>query len=122
LDFLERFSEKKKDQISIFIKIRPMRAELLHEDVLTDMTQLIVAFRNFANTPKNKTMTEASIRKYLPTFLHEHVMAKIMYVNKQTNKQTYLHGYDTFFTYRRQAVKFARSYSLQVEGIKLEET
>jgi hypothetical protein len=55
-----------------------MRAKLLHEDGLTDMTQLIVAFRNFANTPKDKTMTEASITKCLPTFLHKHVTAKIM--------------------------------------------
>ena len=32
---------------------RPVRAELFHADGRTDMTKLIVAFRNFANTPKN---------------------------------------------------------------------
>ena len=42
------------------MKIRPVRAELFHEDrradrgmdERTDMTKLIVAFRNFANAPK----------------------------------------------------------------------
>jgi hypothetical protein len=35
------------------MKIRPVGAELLHADGRTDMTNLIVAFRNFANAPKN---------------------------------------------------------------------
>jgi hypothetical protein len=35
------------------MKIRPMGAELFHVDGWTDMTKLIVAFRNFANAPKN---------------------------------------------------------------------
>ena len=35
------------------MKIRSVGAELFHEDGRTDMTKLIVAFRNFANTPKN---------------------------------------------------------------------
>jgi hypothetical protein len=35
------------------MKIRPVGAELFHADGPTDMTQLIVAFRNFANAPKN---------------------------------------------------------------------
>jgi hypothetical protein len=39
------------------MKIRPVGAELSHADGrktdrLTDMTKLIVAFRNFANAPK----------------------------------------------------------------------
>jgi len=38
-------------QISNFIKIRPMETEF-HEDRRTDMTKLIVAFRNFANALK----------------------------------------------------------------------
>jgi len=32
--------------------IRPVRAELFHADRRTDMTKLIVAFRNFAKAPK----------------------------------------------------------------------
>jgi len=34
------------------MKIRPVGAELFHADRLTDMTNLIVAFRNIANEPK----------------------------------------------------------------------
>jgi hypothetical protein len=55
LEFSRQIFEK-KTQISIFIKIRPVGAELLHTDGLTDgrtdMTKLRVAFRNFANAPK----------------------------------------------------------------------
>ena len=49
----------KKGQISSFMKIRVVRAELSHADGRTDrqtdrdMMKLIVAFRNFANAPKN---------------------------------------------------------------------
>jgi len=37
--------------------IRPVAAEMLHADGRTDgdMTKLIVAFRNFSNTPKNSS-------------------------------------------------------------------
>jgi hypothetical protein len=48
---LDRFS--KNTQIQNFMKIRPVGAELFHADGRTDMTKLIVAFRNFAKGPKN---------------------------------------------------------------------
>jgi len=48
LDFLGRFSNN--PQISNFMKIRPFGTELLHADGQTDVTQLIVAFRNFFRT------------------------------------------------------------------------
>jgi hypothetical protein len=35
------------------MKIRPKVAELFHADGQTDMTKFPVAFRNFANAPKN---------------------------------------------------------------------
>jgi hypothetical protein len=35
------------------MKVRPMEAELVYADRQTDMTKLIVAFRNVANEPKN---------------------------------------------------------------------
>jgi hypothetical protein len=41
-----------KTQISNFMKIRPVGAELFHADGQTDM--LIVALRNFANAPVNE--------------------------------------------------------------------
>jgi len=34
------------------MKIRPVGAELFHVDRWTEMTKLIVSFRNFANVPK----------------------------------------------------------------------
>jgi hypothetical protein len=34
------------------MKIRPVGAELFHTDRRTDMTELIVVFRYFANAPK----------------------------------------------------------------------
>jgi len=36
------------------MKTRPVEAELFHADRQTDMANLIVAFRNFANAPKIK--------------------------------------------------------------------
>jgi hypothetical protein len=40
-------------QVLNIMKIRPVGAELFHMDGRTDMTKLIVGFRNFANAPKN---------------------------------------------------------------------
>ena len=54
--FFDRFS-KKYPQISNVIKIRPLGAELFHEDGRTDgqtdMTKQIVAFGSFAKAPQN---------------------------------------------------------------------
>jgi len=54
LNFLDRFS--KGTQISNFMKIRPVGAELFYADRRTDgqtnMTKLTVAFRSLANAPK----------------------------------------------------------------------
>ena len=43
----------KNTQISNFMKIRPLGAELFLGIGTTDMTKLLFAFRNFANAPKN---------------------------------------------------------------------
>ena len=40
-------------QISNFMKICSVGAEMFHEDGRADITKLIIAFRNFANAPKN---------------------------------------------------------------------
>ena len=53
LNFLNRFS--KIAQISSFIKIHPIKGPScpMRTYGQTDMTKLILAFRNFANVPKN---------------------------------------------------------------------
>jgi len=43
--------------MSIFMKIRPVEVGLFSVDRRTEMTNIIVAFRNFANAPK---MTDKS--------------------------------------------------------------
>ena len=40
------------------MKIRPVGAELFHADGQTDMTKLIVAFRNFVNAPKTAMVVQ----------------------------------------------------------------
>jgi hypothetical protein len=58
LNFLDEFF--KNYQISNFMKIRSVVAELFHADRRTDITKLIVVFRNIANVP-NKFYTEFRI-------------------------------------------------------------
>jgi hypothetical protein len=43
-------------QISKYIKILSVGAELFHADGRTDMTKLTAAFRNFSNAPKNQSV------------------------------------------------------------------
>ena len=45
---------RKKSQISNFFKTSPLGADLFHADRRTDLTKLIVAFRNFARAPRNE--------------------------------------------------------------------
>jgi hypothetical protein len=55
LKFLNRVSID--TQRSDFFKTLPVEADLFHADRRTDMTELIVAFRNFANSPNNAEKT-----------------------------------------------------------------
>ena len=50
MEVLERSS--KNTQISNFMKIRPVGAELFHADRWADMAKLTVAKSNLANAPK----------------------------------------------------------------------
>jgi len=49
------------------MKFPPARAKLFHEDRRTDMTKLIVAFRNFANAPNNLQSSLKDRRESLKT-------------------------------------------------------
>jgi len=65
LIFHDRFS--KNTQISNFVKILPLGAELFHADRRTDVTKLRADFRNFINAPKNmtKSLKKTSDGKYV---------------------------------------------------------
>jgi hypothetical protein len=52
------------------MKILSVGAELFHADRRTDMTKLIIAFRNFSNEPKKKTLTVNLISLFRPANLH----------------------------------------------------
>ena len=49
----------KNPEISTVMKIRLMGDELMHTDRRTDMMKIIVASRNFSNTPKKETHMQA---------------------------------------------------------------
>jgi hypothetical protein len=56
LEFSGQIFEKKKcSDVKIEWKIRPVGAELYRTDGQTDMTKLIVPFRNFANAHKKNS-------------------------------------------------------------------
>jgi len=52
LHFLDRFS--KNNDISSFMKIHLVGAELFHADGRTYMTKVTVVFRNFSKAPKTR--------------------------------------------------------------------
>jgi len=60
----------KYTQISNFIKIRSVAAELFRTDGRTDTTKLIFAFRNSANAPSKLSRYSTFIRKFEPPNPH----------------------------------------------------
>jgi len=68
--FLDRFSIKS----SKFTKIRPVGVQLFYADGRTDgqtdVTKIIVTFRNFANAPKRHTRTHTHQYRYMCVLIH----------------------------------------------------
>jgi hypothetical protein len=64
------------EKCSNIMKIHPIGAELLNADGQTDMTKLIVAFRNFVNAPKDEEIRVISclfmfyLRNHLLQYAH----------------------------------------------------
>jgi len=54
IEFFSTVFFSKNTQTPNFVKIRPLGAEWFHADRRTDITKLIVAFRNFANALKRR--------------------------------------------------------------------
>jgi len=81
-------------QVSNFMKIHPVGAELFHLDGQTDMTKLVVAFYNFVNAPKKKdpvlstamcTLRHLLVAQNICTF-KQLTVAIHMYVNLDHSK------------------------------------
>jgi hypothetical protein len=90
---VDKFS--KNTQISNLIKILPMEAELFHAerrtegqtDRQTDMTKLIVAFRNFAKATKNSKFCPQKvlmcfIPSYEQTAIHSQYSVNFVFMTK----------------------------------------
>jgi hypothetical protein len=68
------------------MEIRPVGAELFHANGRTDITQLLIAFRNFANEPKNWTRQKKQPFWIHPAFSHtKHVPS---FVSESTPRST----------------------------------
>ena len=66
--FLSNFNEpctfstfSENTQISNLMEMHPVGAELFHANVETDMTKLVVAFRNFANASKTENISSCGL-------------------------------------------------------------
>jgi hypothetical protein len=83
------------------MKIRPVGAELFHEDRRTDgrtdMTKLVVAFCNFANTPNKKRQNTVTEYFNLDYNIYTIFQLKFVYLNDANSRQE-LSG--CFVTYR----------------------
>jgi hypothetical protein len=70
LNFL--YTITKNTQISNFMESRPEGADLFHTDGWTDVTKVTVAFRIFANAPKNQSVNVV----WGKTALYSEILAK----------------------------------------------
>jgi len=93
LEFSEQSSEK-NTQIPNFTKIRPVAADLFHWDGRTDMTKLIVTFRNLATSPKDRSVkavdkTNGLRNIYIPVKSGaSRTLSKLQLTTSRINKHT----------------------------------
>jgi len=87
LNFRDCFSNK-NCQMSDFMKIRPVRAELFHADGRTDTTKLIVAFRNLVNAPKKKLSSVRQKKLQTSSTLHANNIYIYIYIYIYTSSST----------------------------------
>ena len=74
------------------MKIRPVGAELFHADRRTDMRKLILAFRHFANKPKNTHITRRGV-SHIPQVCYVHHV-RTLYQESLRSLPRSLHCYD----------------------------
>ena len=90
------FSDNFRNKISNFKKLQVVGVELFHAEKQRDMTQLIVAFRNFVKAPKNNTHETAQ------TTTSQIIRSQISEITKQyleigfNNKLKYNIRYKTY--------------------------
>ena len=102
MKLVDRFS--KNTRISHFTKIRPVGAELFHADGRTDITKLVVTFRNFAKSPK-------LIKYYVKT---NHTLLQILSLRIEIFPNFSQHSYQHVLSALIQAVMFVFPISFGV--------
>jgi len=70
-----------------FMKIRPVGTELFHTDRRTNITKLLVVFRNFAKASKNLARFEQNLKIRLPIL----PKYKLYFFNPKLYKTLILH-------------------------------
>jgi hypothetical protein len=81
-NFSRHIFEKKKAQIPSFIKIRLVRAELFHVGGQTDMTRLMVSFRNFCSESSTYQCVRAALDRAAESLLSYFIFCGLLFRSK----------------------------------------
>jgi hypothetical protein len=91
------------------MKIQPLGAQLFYVDRRTDMMKLIVAFRNFANAPKNKHAQISNFMKIQP------LGAQLFYVDRRMDMTKLIVAFRNFAN----APKNKHTYLLSGQNLEI---